>query len=324
MLTKTKNIVQYIEGLIENKVLSKNDQIPSFTDIMKEHGVSRDTVVRAYKKLNNRGIIKAVQGKGYFVTNEIVDFEKNVFLLLDELSHYKNTLVKSIERNLKNRGQYRIFFHHYDSEIFNKLIEQNLGQFTHYAISPFPNSLQIKKTLEQIPEDRLILLDRHDGQDPNLKFIGQEFLQDITVCLGKLENRVEKYRRFIFIFPELPYYPSELKIGFQEYCIKMGIESLIVPKTSCISMRRHDAYLVINDSHLARIVERSRLKGWRLGSDIGVISYNETPLKSVVAEGITTISTDFKKMGEHLVCMIFDSKITNIHNASDLILRNSF
>lgn len=324
MLTKTKNIVQYIEGLIENNVLSKNDQIPSFTDIMKEHQVSRDTVVRAYRKLNNRGIIKAVQGKGYFVTNGVIDFEMNLFLLLDELSHYKNTLVKSIDRNLKNRGQYRIFFHHYDSKIFHNLIEQNLGQFTHYAISPFPNSFQVKKSIEQIPEGRLILLDRHDGQDSNLKFVGQEFLQDITVCLDKLENRIKKYKRFIFIFPELPYYPSELKIGFQKYCIKMDVECLIVPKASDISMRCHDAYLVINDNHLAGIVEKSRLKGWKLGMDIGVISYNETPLKSVVAEGITTISTDFKKMGEHLVSMIFDSKITNIHNSSDLILRNSF
>jgi len=35
---------------------------------------------------------------------------------------------------------------------------------------------------------------------------------------------------------------------------------------------------------------------WELGKDIGVISYNETPLKEVIWDGITVISCNFSMM----------------------------
>jgi DNA-binding LacI/PurR family transcriptional regulator len=34
-----------------------------------------------------------------------------------------------------------------------------------------------------------------------------------------------------------------------------------------------------------------------IGKDVGIISYNETPLKKFILNGITTISTDFEMMG---------------------------
>ena len=46
-------------------------------------------------------------------------------------------------------------------------------------------------------------------------------------------------------------------------------------------------------------------------------------LKEVVADGITTISTDFKLMGKHLADMILAGKTEQIANISRLKLRNS-
>ena len=34
-----------------------------------------------------------------------------------------------------------------------------------------------------------------------------------------------------------------------------------------------------------------------IGKQVGIISYNETPLKKIILNGITTISTDFEAMG---------------------------
>ena len=44
--------------------------------------------------------------------------------------------------------------------------------------------------------------------------------------------------------------------------------------------------------NFARSIEMRRLR-----SDIGAVSYNETPLKGIVAPGITTMQTDFAHMG---------------------------
>ncbi|MEN9703541.1 MAG: hypothetical protein RLZZ209_969, partial [Bacteroidota bacterium] len=42
------------------------------------------------------------------------------------------------------------------------------------------------------------------------------------------------------------------------------------------------------------------------GKDIGIISYDDTPLKEIIAEGISVISNDFSKMGERAAQMIIN------------------
>jgi DNA-binding LacI/PurR family transcriptional regulator len=60
-----------------------------------------------------------------------------------------------------------------------------------------------------------------------------------------------------------------------------------------------------------------------LGVDFGIISYNDIPLKKVVENGITTISTNFKIMGKTLAEMVLNSQKEQIENPSKLIIRNS-
>ena len=59
----------------------------------------------------------------------------------------------------------------------------------------------------------------------------------------------------------------------------------------------------------------------RLGTDIGVISYNDTPLKDLL--GITVISTDFQKMGILAAKMLLDKKPRAIKNDFNFINRFS-
>jgi len=68
---------------------------------------------------------------------------------------------------------------------------------------------------------------------------------------------------------------------------------------------------------------RTKVKNLKLGVDLGIISYNETPLKKVVENGITTISTDFDAMGRLLATMILDNNKSQIENKSNLIIRHS-
>jgi DNA-binding LacI/PurR family transcriptional regulator len=64
-------------------------------------------------------------------------------------------------------------------------------------------------------------------------------------------------------------------------------------------------------------------KNLKLGQDLGIVSFNDTTLKEVVAGGITTISTDFNLMGQTLARMIQDRSSGKIRNQSALIRRNS-
>jgi DNA-binding LacI/PurR family transcriptional regulator len=56
---------------------------------------------------------------------------------------------------------------------------------------------------------------------------------------------------------------------------------------------------------------------------VGIVSYNETPLKEILLDGITVISTDHEAMGTTAARMIMDKKLEKVKNPFKLILRNS-
>jgi DNA-binding LacI/PurR family transcriptional regulator len=47
-----------------------------------------------------------------------------------------------------------------------------------------------------------------------------------------------------------------------------------------------------------QIIKTCRNRQFILGKDVGVISYNDTPMKQIVGGGISVISTNFEAMGE--------------------------
>ena len=51
------------------------------------------------------------------------------------------------------------------------------------------------------------------------------------------------------------------------------------------------------DADLVRLIQACRRRGLKLGRDVGVVSYNDTPMKEVVQDGISVISIDFAELG---------------------------
>jgi DNA-binding LacI/PurR family transcriptional regulator len=63
--------------------------------------------------------------------------------------------------------------------------------------------------------------------------------------------------------------------------------------------------------------------GWKFGKEIGVISYDDTPLKEIISEGISVISNDFALMGKRAAEMIINKEKGRISNDYYFINRNS-
>jgi DNA-binding LacI/PurR family transcriptional regulator len=53
--------------------------------------------------------------------------------------------------------------------------------------------------------------------------------------------------------------------------------------------------------HLLKVCGQHK---WQLGKDVGVLSYNETPLKQVIRDGISVISCNFLQMAKHMAGFI--------------------
>lgn len=66
-MEKYRVITDYIEGKIESGHLSNGDRLPSENELTMRFKVSRDTVRRGFKDLEDRGIIRRTRGSGTYV-----------------------------------------------------------------------------------------------------------------------------------------------------------------------------------------------------------------------------------------------------------------
>jgi DNA-binding LacI/PurR family transcriptional regulator len=114
-----------------------------------------------------------------------------------------------------------------------------------------------------------------------------------------------------------------MKEGFEKFCNDFSFEYEIITKFSNREIKVGEVYIIPNDRDLVSVIEKAKFQDLKLGSDFGIISYNETPLKKVVESGITTISTDFTAMGKIMAEMILNGKKKQIENKCSLIIRNS-
>ncbi|CAH0996418.1 hypothetical protein EMA8858_02550 [Emticicia aquatica] len=322
---KYKQIVQSIIADIERAVLKKNEQLPSISELSEEYYLARDTVEKAYRELKERGFISSVQGKGFYV-NGTDNNKMRILLVFNKLSSYKKLIYYAFLKVLGNKANVDLQIHHYDARIFAEIIDNSLGKYNYYVIMPhfFPENEKgaALKTLEKIPSDELILLDKDlpEYTKPCLS-VYQDFEKDIFDALDELRDLLEKYNRMVLVFPSDGNYPSEIVKGFRQFCVNFGKDFVIKENALDEILHIGTVYLVVEETDLAELVKKTRQVDFKLGEDIGIISFNETTLKELLE--ITVITTDFETMGRTAAALLLDKKQIKIKNPFYTIRRSS-
>ncbi|NGY36791.1 GntR family transcriptional regulator [Flavobacterium sp. XN-5] len=320
-IPKYKQIISSIEKTIKDGHLKKDEKLPSINKVCLEFGLSRDTVLQAYDELKKRGIIYAILGKGYYIKSTQVSIKQRIFLLFDELNSFKEDLYSSFLENIGDNVQVDIFFHHFNVKVFKKLITDNNGNYTKYIIMPtyLTEAASIIKTL---PVEDVYILDQTNEELKSYPAVYQNHRKDIYDALIKGKSKLNKYKKLVMIFPGFRE-PVGMKEGFKKYCEEFSIDHEVITKFTNRNITLGEVYIIPDDRDLVRVIEASKLQNLELGTDYGIVSYNDTPLKKVVGNGITTISTNFDAMGRILAQMILKNKEEQIENKCALILRNS-
>ncbi len=320
-IPKYKQIIFSIEKAILLNQLEKNDKLPSINKLCLRHNLSRDTVILAYNELKKRGVIYAILGKGYFIKSIEFKYEQRIFLLFDELNSFKEEIYNSFIDTINDKANVDIFFHHFNRDVFAKLIQDSIGNYSKYIIMP-SNLEHTTEIINKLPLDDTYILDQTRDDLKKYPAVYQNFVKDIFTALEKGLKRLKKYKKLVLIFPGKKE-PIGMVIGFERFCKNYQFEYEIKSEFIDDSIQKGDVYILPNDRDLVAIIESTTLYKYMIGKDIGIISYNDTPLKKVVAKGITTISTDFSEMGKRLAFMILNNSKENIENESQLILRKS-
>ena len=318
---KYKQIISSIEKTIEEGLLKKDEKLPSINKVCLEFSLSRDTVLQAYEELKKRGIIYAILGKGYYVKSTEINIKQRIFLLFEELNIFKEDLYNSFMENIGKGVQIDIFFHHFNLQVFQKLINDSNGNYTKYVIMP-TNLVGAAEIIKTLPVNEVYILDQTNPELKSFPAVYQNHLTDIYNGLLKGKSRLSKYQKLIMIFPGFRE-PLGMKMGFEKFCNDFAFDHEVITEFKNRKIQKGEVYVIPNDRDLVQVIEKAKLQDLKLGSDFGIISYNETPLKKIVENGITTISTNFEEMGKILAQMILKGKKEQIENKSNLIIRNS-
>jgi DNA-binding transcriptional regulator YhcF (GntR family) len=320
-VSKYKQIVNAIIKGIDDGKFVKGDRLPSINSICTRRNLSRDTVMMAYNELKAKGVVSSLPGKGYYIESTNIEMTHRVFLLFDEFNGFKEDLYNSFIKALHGKAVVEIYFHHFNRKVFENLIRENNGKYTSYVIMPtkFENVLTLLKEIN----GRVFLLDQISeelkGQFPA---VYQNFEKDVYDALFSGIEMLKKYKKIIMVYPGGKEPEGQFK-GFLKFCKEAKIEYELVQDIQYRKLNRGEAFIAISDDHLVKLIKEAKLSGLRLGYDIGIISYNDTSLKEVVADGITTISTDFKEMGKKLAELVLRKRNIQVENQSSLIVRSS-
>jgi len=316
--TKLQQLVHSITEAISNGKLKVGEVLPSVNQLSSESGFSRDTVFKAYNILKKRNIIESAPQKGYYVSSESF----KVFMLLDDFSAFKEQLYNAFRQNLPETYSVDLWFHHYNHEVFQQLIQNSLGRYSLYVVMNIDNK-GIDPILNKIDANKLLILDMGNPGN-NLNFLLQDFNQALINCLTQGLQAIQKYDEFILVYSEKKTpHPVETVDAFRRFCKINKIKHRVSDKFSENKMKPGQVYLVIKDIELVEIIKAGLKKGFQLGKDFGVISYNDTPMKEIVEGGVTVISTDFKKMGELAAGFVKNKQKLQEILPTSLILRKS-
>lgn len=315
---KFRQLVNAIIDSISRNEIKQGELLPSVNQLMKESQLSRDTVFKAFAELKKRGIVESVPNRGYFVAKNIT----KVFLFLDTFKSYKEVLYGSFLKHLPKNVSVDLNFHHYNISVFENTINECIGKYSTYIIMNFDHP-KVAGIINKIPAQQLLIIDWKVNAGSHHSCVYQNFGEPVYNCLSEAVEKIKKYREFIYYYPEFTYHPKESIEYFKKFCVEYKIKHSVIFEQEKFVVKKGSLYFLVSDRTLAMYLDQCAEKGFEPGRETGVISYNETPMKKYVKNGITVISTDFELMGKMAAEFVANGKPVRFEVPTTLKLRSS-
>ena len=318
--TKVQQLTDFIQESIALNNLKAGDALPSINELSKEFSVSRDTVFKSFSDLKTRGIIDSVQGKNYFVASRT----KNIFLLLDEYSPFKEVLYNTLIQTLPISYTIDLWFHQYNEHLFNKIISESLGKYNKYLVMNYDNE-SFSDILNKIDEKKLLLLDFGNFEKSGYSYVCQDFERGLYETLSSIKDELFKYEKLVFVLNRRHKHPQISKQSFANFCLDNNFEFRILDEISDkTDIQNRHFYLVVKNEDVVEIIKQARQKKMNLGTDFGLLAYNENPFYEIIENGISSIGIDWEKMGEMAAQYILTEESVQTYLPTNITLRPSF
>lgn len=323
---KYLQITNSIIEAINSGNLKKDQHLASINELSASLDISRDTVEKAYRHLKQIGIIGSIPGKGFYITNAEIKSRLKILLIFNKLSAHKKIIYDELVNSIGNDAAIDFYIYNNDFTSFKKIIENKREGYTHYIIIPhfIDKTEEVVSLINLNTNGHLILLDKQlNGITKSYGAVFEQFEEDIYEALKKALPQLSKYNTLKMIFPDYSYFPEDILIGFRNFCAEYAFNYHIVSKIQEENINKGEVFINLMEDDLIHLISKVQDANLKIGEDIGIISYNETPWKKFILNGITTISTDFVKMGQMAANLVLNNSSEKLQVPFSLTLRNS-
>ncbi|MFP4060609.1 MAG: GntR family transcriptional regulator [Bacteroidales bacterium] len=308
---------------VRDKVFQLGDVLPSVNKLTTELDVSRKTVVSGYNLLKEKGIVGTRERVGYYVASENTTHRYNILMIFYTFNQYIQVFFNAFVEKLGKQGKIEVALHNANPNVFRALLRDNINRFDKIIVSGF-NHAVFRREIKKVSNDKLILFSRLDGYEGSNNYYVQDFYKG---TLGALQQGVEvlkKYKNFYLLYNKKDWnFPRGIVDASLDFCKEHGMRFLQANDYKSVNKLKNSVFFIVNDMDLVGVLERVEKEGLILGLDAGLVSYNESPIKRVIRQGITTISVDFAEMGERVAHSLIHSENNKEILETRLIKRNS-
>lgn len=314
-----------VRGIEEGRIRA-GDKLPSIPEICTTHDVAKRTVEQAYHQLKRKGIVVSSRGKGHYVKETGYRQKQRIFLLFNKLSRHKKIVYDSLVNALGEDVAVDFYVYHNNFRIFQDLIQNARSGYSYYVIITHFTSSEEKARdiINQLPKEKLLILDKLvEGITGAYAAVYQPFERNIYDALETLKESIFQYEQLNIIFPHYTYHSRDILKGFQNFCVENAFPGRIVPDIEREIVRRGEVYINLVEEDLVTLIKKTKQDGLKVGEEIGIISYNENPLKEILLDGITVISTDFEQLGRTAAELIRTKSKAHVENPFRVIMRKS-
>lgn len=326
-IRKDRQIINSVLNATTIGSLKLNDKLPSVNKLSIDCNISRDTVFKAYTFLKENDIIDSIPGKGYYVKSITNKYKAKVFLLFNSLSPQMKKIYDAFAEALQDKANIDVYICQNDYNQFrNHILDNNSKEYTHYVLATnFGDKDYVDFIKNEVPADKLILLDGSSGNlEDEVNCIYRNLETDFFQALEELESHWKKYKGIKLVLPKNNNIPNEIRQSFEKFCHQYNYNFGIVADLNKEKLVQNIVYVDFDDdASLVNLIKKINTTDFVLGKDIGLLSYDDNPLKELLAGGITVISRVFEKIGYQVADIILNKEKKQVLNPLKVIVRKS-
>lgn len=325
-LPKYRQVILAISRDIRKSILLPGDKIPSINEASSECYLSRDTVEKAYKELSKRGVIRSVPGKGFFVSDTVHENPLKILLIFDRLDDCRWKLYHALTESLE-KSELTMMSYEHNYRMLTLSLQEHQDDFDFFIVIPhfFAYQEDLKKAFAAVVPERLIVLTHEvsglDNQTSQFTFDRRRAWEH---ALREVEDRFLSYKRMVLYFPEDFSFPQEILEAVKAFCESIQLPFKLRQEWDRMKVMTGDICLVLEDETLTSLLELASERNLEPGKDLGIVSFDDNPLKAALAGGISTLGYDYQEIAELTATRIETGNPLSHHFPLQWRMRKSF